>query len=495
MIDLFSSVARRSGLIAAASCVFSILAFGEALADTPADPAIAQQPGNRIAGTNEDISFSVTATGTPPLRFQWLFNGNGLAGETNSSLILTNLSLSQSGNYSVIVANDAGSITSSNAVLLVQTNIVRRLGTGRILQIGSKVGVPITFRSNGEERSVSFSMAYGTNYSNPVFVAADTNATTSVDTTQPGLVGVAITLPAGQTFPSGYRALGLLEFDLAADKTAVEGALAFSSTPIPIAAADLNARPLRISADVLPQYNLLTNPVFQFQSGLFEQKLVVSNPGATTMTNVNLLALNLGVDRASNAITFFNAQSSQILPYGDPVINVECECSCGLYWGATVDCDFGSYLGCAYLDCTIDYSITAVFLPFAQINDLQPGESRTMTAEFKVTDHSTVPHPAYVLYLADPFPIVPAINAQTVIGIDISRYVSNSFIVEFRTVLGNNYFVQYAETPEGLITGKTALPLVTGTGSRVQWIDNGPPKTISPPTNGLRFYRVLSDQK
>jgi len=36
------------------------------------------------------------------------------------------------------------------------------------------------------------------------------------------------------------------------------------------------------------------------------------------------------------------------------------------------------------------------------------------------------------------------------------------------------------------------LPAVTGTGTRQQWIDNGPPKTDSlPPASAMRFYRLL----
>ena len=32
---------------------------------------------------------------------------------------------------------------------------------------------------------------------------------------------------------------------------------------------------------------------------------------------------------------------------------------------------------------------------------------------------------------------------------------------------------------------------IIGTGYDVQWIDNGPPKTEAPPTQGSRFYRML----
>ena len=63
--------------------------------------------------------FSVTATGTTPLRYQWLFDGTNITGAVNSSLLLTNLQLGQSGSYSVVVTNVLGSATSSNAVLTV----------------------------------------------------------------------------------------------------------------------------------------------------------------------------------------------------------------------------------------------------------------------------------------------------------------------------------------------------------------------------------------
>jgi hypothetical protein len=89
---------------------------------------------------------------------------------------------------------------------------------------------------------------------------------------------------------------------------------------------------------------------------------------------------------------------------------------------------------------------------------------------------------------------VPA-NFGKTLSIDLTRFVSNSVIVEFSTKLGSRYLLQYADTPEGVSTGKVAFPSVVGTGSRVQWIDNGPPKTATPPTNQHRFYRVLTDER
>jgi hypothetical protein len=82
-------------------------------------PAITQQPVNQTVIQGGNASFSVTATGAP-LSYQWLLNGTYvLAGATNASLTLTNVQSSQTGNYSVMIANSAGSVVSSNAVLTV----------------------------------------------------------------------------------------------------------------------------------------------------------------------------------------------------------------------------------------------------------------------------------------------------------------------------------------------------------------------------------------
>lgn len=483
------SVARSVTVFVVFLNLFATASLLHAAAIVP--PAIIQQPANAIASTNEDISFSVTTTGSPS-SFQWLFNGAPLNLQTNASLLLTNLALTESGTFAVIVSNAAGTATSSNAVLSVQTNIARRLGTGRIVQIDSKVGVPITFRSNGRESSISFSLNYAVDvYSNPEFSAGNPNAVVTVDTTHPGSIGIALTLPNRQTFPAGYQSAGLIRFDLTAGRDSLEAGLSFSTVPIPIAAANTNGQILNLSANVLPQMIPATAaPILNPQSGLFEHRLAVSNPGSTTMTNIDILALNPGVDLASNAITFFNAQGTQTnLPYGDPLIGIPCNCP--LPGGAA---GLDEYLICGNSNCSIDYSSTNSTFSFSQLNNLLPGESRTISIEYYVIDHRTAPAPQYSVFLTDPFTRVLPGTVLTTLSIDRSLYLSNAFLVEFPTVLGKQYYIQYAPAPAGFATGQIVFPPVIGTGSRVQWIDNGPPKTISPPVNGSRFYRVLSDQ-
>jgi hypothetical protein len=82
-------------------------------------PSITIQPSNQTVAVGGTATFSVTATGSLPLSYQWNFNGTNILGETNTALTLTNVQFSQAGDYAVLVTNDYGSVLSSNAVLTV----------------------------------------------------------------------------------------------------------------------------------------------------------------------------------------------------------------------------------------------------------------------------------------------------------------------------------------------------------------------------------------
>jgi len=75
--------------------------------------------------TGTTVNFNVTASGAPPLGYQWRFNGanlsngGGVSGATSANLTLANVQVDQAGSYSVVVSNASGSITSSNAILAV----------------------------------------------------------------------------------------------------------------------------------------------------------------------------------------------------------------------------------------------------------------------------------------------------------------------------------------------------------------------------------------
>jgi hypothetical protein len=75
------------------------------------------QSQTNIAGTT--ASFGVGASGTPSPAYQWQFNGASLVGATGAGLVLSNVQLTNAGNYAVVVSNAAGSVTSAVASLTV----------------------------------------------------------------------------------------------------------------------------------------------------------------------------------------------------------------------------------------------------------------------------------------------------------------------------------------------------------------------------------------
>jgi hypothetical protein len=68
-----------------------------------------------------NASFSIAATGTPPLRYQWFFNTTGIPTATNSTLLLTNVRSTNQGTYRCVVSNATGFATSAGATLTVLT--------------------------------------------------------------------------------------------------------------------------------------------------------------------------------------------------------------------------------------------------------------------------------------------------------------------------------------------------------------------------------------
>ena len=86
----------------------------------PVPPIITSEPTNQTVLAGGSASFMVLASGTAPLSYQWSLNGVSINWATNALLVLTNVQVSQAGNYSVLVTNLLGSALSSNALLTVQ---------------------------------------------------------------------------------------------------------------------------------------------------------------------------------------------------------------------------------------------------------------------------------------------------------------------------------------------------------------------------------------
>ncbi len=98
---------------------------GASLVVNAAAPTITGQPVARSASTGSNASFTVTATGTAPLTYQWRKSGSPLAdggvisGATTATLLLTGVSAVDAADYDVVVTNALGFVTSSTASLTV----------------------------------------------------------------------------------------------------------------------------------------------------------------------------------------------------------------------------------------------------------------------------------------------------------------------------------------------------------------------------------------
>lgn len=88
-------------------------------AGTATPPTITTQPAGANVLAGGSVTFTVAASGTPPLSYQWRKDNAAIAGATAASFALDNVAATHAGNYSVVVTNAAGSVASANAVLAV----------------------------------------------------------------------------------------------------------------------------------------------------------------------------------------------------------------------------------------------------------------------------------------------------------------------------------------------------------------------------------------
>ncbi len=151
---------------------------------------IQTQPTNLAVIRGQNASFSVVASGTAPLNYQWNFDGSALSAATNATLSLTNVQSNQAGSYAVVVTNSWGSVTSAVASLTVD------IPPSIMTQPQSQV---VT-----QGQNVSFSVAacgtkplsYHWKLNGSALSAAATNATlslTNVQSTQAGSYTVVVT--------------------------------------------------------------------------------------------------------------------------------------------------------------------------------------------------------------------------------------------------------------------------------------------------------------
>jgi hypothetical protein len=96
--------------------------IGTSVTVTPQAPSITAQPVSQGVSAGQTATFSVAATGTSPMTFQWMKNGTAVSGATSSSYTTPPTTASDNASKFTVVANNSmGSATSSAATLTVNS--------------------------------------------------------------------------------------------------------------------------------------------------------------------------------------------------------------------------------------------------------------------------------------------------------------------------------------------------------------------------------------
>ncbi|HOX59827.1 MAG TPA: immunoglobulin domain-containing protein [Candidatus Paceibacterota bacterium] len=143
-------------------------------------PTVTTQPVSQTVTQGGGVTFSVAASGSAPLSFQWRKGGTPISGATGTSYSLSNVEAANAGTYTVVVSNDAGSVTSGNAVLTVYVApAITVQPVGQTLAAGSSATFSVTATGNPaptyqwRRNGVNISGATGSSYTRSNIQSAD----------------------------------------------------------------------------------------------------------------------------------------------------------------------------------------------------------------------------------------------------------------------------------------------------------------------------------
>ncbi len=180
---------------------------------------------------------------------------------------------------------------------------------------------------------------------------------------------------------------------------------------------------------------------FNPQTGLMEEVVQVRNNDTIDFPAVRLFVIGLGTNRLYNASGTNNIGTNSNIPY---------------------------------------VQHNATLAPGATVNLRLEYFSRTRTAISNLT------------YAAVGLTFTPTTVTNTVYpAITNVRLISGGLLLEFQSIPGRSYTILYGDD-SSLTNARAAQPAIVAPADRVQWIDSGPPKTISVPPGGSnsRYYRV-----
>ena len=184
----------------------------------------------QVANYLREKYYQNIATGT--LTYQWQFDGTNITGATNATLALTDLRGAEAGSYSVIVTSPAGLVTSSNAVLTLQST-VQVVSTNAIG--GGTVAVSIDLNALGTETALGFSLDFDPSvltFTGVVLGSGGAGGELLVNSNQAssGILGLGVDLFSG-AFSPGTNDVFDLTFQAAVVTNVTTATLTFGNQP------------------------------------------------------------------------------------------------------------------------------------------------------------------------------------------------------------------------------------------------------------------------
>jgi uncharacterized protein GlcG (DUF336 family) len=192
--------------------------------NAPVAPFIGVQPQTQTVTRGATANFSVVATGTAPLSYQWKLNGDPISGATKSNFSRGSAQEADSGNYAVVVSNAVGSVISDSVSLTVlpptppsitvqpqSVSVVEGSAASFVVSAAGTAPFSYQWKFNGANvpgaTSASFSRNPAVKAHEGVYSVSIENAAGSVDS---GSASLAVTQPKAAsvaTHPVSRRAL------------------------------------------------------------------------------------------------------------------------------------------------------------------------------------------------------------------------------------------------------------------------------------------------
>lgn len=513
-------------------------------------PVVVTDPVSQTVPLGTNVVFSVTATGSAPLLYQWCRNNVPITGATNRILTLSNVQFSDEAGYSAKVSNTFGQATSgtatlkiignpviivhpqSQAVLLGDSATFNVFATGRpvINYQWMKGGVDIPGATSTNLTVSNITVNDLMNYSARAFnidgQAVSSNATLiiasrivrveNVQTTNFS-AGAQISIPVVLDADGGEHQIKFsLTYDtnclvFAGVNNRVTGATASGSIANPAGILSLDWKHATGQSFTGGTTNNLFDVLFTVRAAVTSQKFVLltieNSPTAKEMLGTSgqtLAGRFIGGSVVGPAIIFkkaglttLNAASGHTVEtifLIMPAVSSQTVAGPSLEFSALGNDSNGEAIVLVNATATNAAGNPIVIFP----GTIGPGANEPVKIEYDVSDRVTVPVPNVGFNLsAVTSPTLPGGGVEVASASIFSTQIIdpptglNTTIIDFPSTAGQTYYIQYRDSATAAYT--TSFPPVQSDATFTRWVDFGAPRTISVPT-GARTYRVLEFQ-